>query len=125
MSKDKKLSLEEFQKIIKEWLKVDDKIRDTNSIIKEMKVEKKQLEEFILDYIEKTDVNMTINLSNGYMHRSVQQRKSPINKDLILKTLNTVLNDSKKAEEMTETILNNRQVKEVVAVKRVIPKNKN
>jgi hypothetical protein len=67
---------------------------------------------------------MTINLNNGYMRRSVEHRKGPINKNLIYTTLMDIIKDEKKAEDMTETILNKREVKEIVNLKRVIPKQK-
>ena len=120
----KKISKEEFQKLVKEWIKVDDKIRETNDIIRDMKTEKKQLEEFVLKFIEDTDKDMTINLNNGYMKRAVEHRKSAINRNLIYSTLVDILKDEKKADEMTETILDKREVKEIVSIKRVIPKNK-
>jgi len=121
----KKISTEEFQKIIKEWIKIDDKIRETNDIIKEMKIEKKQLEEFVLKFIEDTDKDMTINLTNGYMKRSIEHRKSAINRNLIYNTLFDILKDEKKADNMTETILDRRETKEIISIKRVIPKKKN
>jgi hypothetical protein len=120
----KKIGLEEFQKLVKEWIKLDDKIRETNTIMREMKTEKKQIEEFVLKYIEETDKDMTINLNNGYMRRSVENRKGAINRNLIYSTLVEILKDDKKAEQMTETILDKRTVKEIVSVKRVIPKQK-
>ena len=121
----KKISTEDFQKLVKEWIKTDDKIRETNLMIKEMKLEKKQIEEFVLKFIEDTDKDMTINLNNGYMKRSVEHRKSAINRNLIYTTLNEILKDKNKAEEMTDTILEKREIKEIVSVKRVIPKKKN
>jgi hypothetical protein len=121
----KKISTEEFQKLIKEWIKIDDKIRETNDIIKEMKIERKQIEEFVLKFIEDTDKDMTINLNNGYMKRSVEHRKSAINRNLIYSTLFDILKDEKKADNMTEIILDRRETKEIVSIKRVIPKKKN
>ena len=120
----KKVSTEDFQKLVKEWIKIDDKIRETNNIVKEMKTEKKQIEEFVLKFIEDTDKDMTINLGSGYMKRSVEHRKGAINRNLIYTTLFEIVKDVKKAEDMTETILDKREVKEVVSIKRVIPKKK-
>ena len=120
----KSISTEEFQKLVKEWIKIDDKIRETNQLIRDMKTERKQIEEFVLKFIEDTDKDMTINLNNGYMKRSVEHRKGPINRNLIFTTLMDIVKDQKKAEDMTENILNKREVKEVINLKRVIPKQK-
>lgn len=120
----KKISQEQFQDLVKEWIKIDDKIRETNNIIREMKIERKQIEEFVLKFIEDTDKDMTINLSNGYMRRSVEHRKGAINKNLIFNTLMDIVKNEDKALEMTETILDRREVKEIINLKRVIPKAK-
>jgi hypothetical protein len=120
----KKISTEQFQELVREWIKVDDKIRVTNELIKEMKIERKQLEEFILGFIEETDKDMTINLNNGYIKRSVENRKGPINKNIIYSALVDIVKNENKAEEMTETILGRREVKEIINLKRVIPKTK-
>jgi hypothetical protein len=89
-----------------------------------MKIERKQLEEFILGFIEETDKDMTINLNNGYIKRSVENRKGPINKNIIYSALVDIVKNENKAEEMTETILGRREVKEIINLKRVIPKTK-
>ncbi len=120
----KKITTEDFQKLVKEWIKLDDKVRETNQLVKEMKTERKQIEEFVLKFIEETDKDMTINLNNGYMKRSVEHRKGPINRNLIYTTLMEIIKDEKKVEDMTENILNRREVKEVINIKRVIPKKK-
>jgi hypothetical protein len=120
----KKISTDEFQKLVKEWILLDDKIRETNTLIKDMKTERKQIEDFVLKFIEDTDKDMTINLNNGYMRRSVEHRKGPINRNLIYSTLMDIIKDEKKVEDMTESILNKREVKEVINLKRVIPKQK-
>jgi hypothetical protein len=120
----KKITQDQFQDLVKEWIKIDDKIRETNNMLKEMKVERKQLEEFVLKFIEDTDKEMTINLSNGYMRRNVEHRKSAINKNLIYTTLMEIVKNEDKAMEMTETILDRREVKEIINIKRVIPKAK-
>jgi hypothetical protein len=121
----KKIGIEEFQKLVKEWIRIDDKIRETNQLVKDMKIERKQIEEFVLKFIEDTDKDMTINLSKGYMKRSVEHRKGPINKNLIYTTLMDIIKDEKKVEDMTESILNKREVKEIINLKRIIPKQKN
>jgi hypothetical protein len=120
----KKITTEQFQDLVKEWIKIDDKIRETNNMLKEMKLERKQIEEFVLNFIEETDKDMTINLNNGYMKRSVEHRKGPINKNLIYNTLLDIVKNEDKAEEMTFMILDRREVKEVINLKRVIPKQK-
>ena len=71
-----------FKNIVIAWVQLDDKIKTINSELKNMKDEKKQYEDFILDFMEKYNENM-ITLSNGILKKNVSQTKQSINEEMI------------------------------------------
>ena len=63
-----------------------------------------------------------IDITGGKLKKNVTKTQTPLKKDLISHALNELINDSTKAEEMTEFILSKRQTKERINLRRM--KNK-
>lgn len=113
-----------FKNIVIAWVQLDDKIKTINSELKNMKDEKKQYEDFILDFMEKYNENM-ITLSNGILKKNVSQTKQSINEEMINEAIEEFTKDAEQAYTITQKIIQKRQVNEKVTLKRQVIKKKN
>jgi aminoglycoside phosphotransferase family enzyme len=88
-----------------------------------MKDEKKQYEDFILNFMEKYNENM-ITLSNGILKKNVSQTKQSINEEMINEAIEEFTKDVEQAYTITQKIIEKRQINEKVTLKRQIIKKK-
>lgn len=107
----------EFKKNVKNWVNIDDTIREYRAKSKELLQEKKTYEEFILNFLESVD-EKSVGIGDGKLTRSISQCKAPLKKENIHKALIEITNDSNKAMEMTEHIIKSRGTTERVNLKR-------
>ena len=112
-----------FKNIVIAWVQLDDKIKTINSELKNMKDEKKQYEDFILDFMEKYNENM-ITLSNGILKKNVSQTKQSINEEMINEAIEEFTKDAEQAYTITQKIIQKRQINEKVTLKRQVIKKK-
>jgi len=112
-----------FKNIVISWVQLDDKIKAINSELKNMKDEKKQYEDFILNFMEKYNENM-ITLSNGILKKNVSQTKQSINEEMINEVIEEFTKDVEQAYTITQKIIQKRQINEKVTLKRQINKKK-
>ena len=122
-SSDEELK-KKFKNIVIAWVQLDDKIKTINSELKNMKDEKKQYEEFILNFMEKYNENM-ITLSNGILKKNVSQTKQSINEEMINEAIEEFTKDAEQAYTITQKIIQKRQVNEKISLKRQVIKKKN
>jgi len=122
-SSDEELK-KKFKNIVIAWVQLDDKIKTINSELKNMKDEKKQYEDFILNFMEKYNENM-ITLSNGILKKNVSQTKQSINEEMINEAIEEFTKDAEQAYTITQKIIQKRQVNEKISLKRQVIKKKN
>lgn len=125
MAEDKINEIDEkkFKEIVIAWVGLDDQIRKANEKIKDMKGEKKQLEEYILEFMEKYEED-TVTLHNGLLKRNVAQSKGALKEDLIQEAINELVKDNDKSYQMTQFIMQKRPINERVSLKRTIKKER-
>ena len=107
----------EFKELVVTWVDIDDNIREANAKLKEFKDEKKQYEQAILDYLEKIGENV-IEISDGKLRRNVSKTKGALKHEIIQSALTDCVNDSEKAYQMTNYIMNKRPIVERINLKR-------
>lgn len=108
---------EEFVEVVKNWVKLDDEIRDYTSKIKDLKNERKEFEEFILEYMESINENV-IEITGGKIRRNKSQTKTPLKEESIQTALFEITKDNEKSIQMTKHIMENRPSVERVNLKR-------
>ena len=69
----------EFVDTVKKYLAVDDAIRELREQNKKLIQEKKQKEEFILNYLQSVDEKM-IDVPDGKLRRNVSKTQGPLKK---------------------------------------------
>jgi len=118
---NKKTVSPEFVNTVKEYLEIDDKMKDYKEKIKKLSGDKKKNEEFILNYLQTLDEKV-IDVKDGRLRRNISKTQSPLKKELIQQTLTTLVGDAIKAQAMTNEIIKSRPFVERVTLKRT--KNK-
>ena len=114
---NQELITEEFVEIVKNWVKIDDEIREKNNQIKELKDEKKEYETFILEFMQSNHENV-INISDGKLRVNKSTTKAALKQESIQSSLFDLTRDPNKALQMTKYILDNRPLAERVNLKR-------
>ena len=119
-SEKKKVS-PEFVQSVKQYIAIDDKLREIKEKTKNLNTEKKQREEFILNYLQAIDENV-LDVQDGKLRRNISKSQTPLKKEHIQKSLTEILGDSNKALAITDQIIKSRPTVERVTLKRT--KNK-
>lgn len=113
---------QEFKNKVLKWVSLDDDLRKIKAKSREITKEKKQYEDYILNFLESVDEKV-VEISDGKLRRNVSKTKAPLKKANIMAALTQITNDPLKAKEMTEHIINSRPDVERVNLKRT--KNRN
>ena len=108
---------EEFVEVVKNWVKLDDEIRDYNDKVKELKTERKEYETYILEYMDKINENV-INITGGKLRKNKSQTKTPLKEESIKNALLEITKDNERSTQMTKYIMDNRPSVERVNLKR-------
>jgi len=116
-SEQKKEVSKEFQNKVVEWVKLDDKLREIRTKTKEITGEKKELEEWILAYLDKIG-EKAISIGDGNLRKNVSKTKAPLKKENIHATIKDLTKDEAKASLITQQIFENRPLTERVNLKR-------
>jgi hypothetical protein len=103
--------------LIIEWLALDDEIKEYRNVIKDMTDEKKQYEDQILELMKALEQEIIIT-DKGNLTRNVKESKGPLTPELIKTTLSEILKCHQTAHAYTSQIMDKRQVKEKVNLKR-------
>ena len=118
---NKKTVSPEFINTVKKYLEIDDKLKEHRDLIKKMTSDKKEKEEFILNYLQTIEESV-IDVRDGKLRRNISKTQAPLKKEQIHKTLTEIVGDAIKAQAMTEQIIKSRPIVERVTLKRT--KNK-
>ena len=122
MSSEKLETKEELIQKIKEWLKIDNDIIRLNKDLKELKKKQKLLTNTLVN-VMKTNQLECVDINGGKILYKKSISKKPINSKMLLNTLKTFFSTNPStADEVTEYILNNREIIIKETIKRKIDK---
>jgi hypothetical protein len=121
---EKKRISPEFVENVKKYLLIDDKIKQLKEESKKLATDKKEREEFILNYLQNIDENV-IDVHDGKLRRNISKTTAPLKKDTIQNTLNIILGDVNKATMITQEIIKSRPIVERVTLKRTKNRERN
>lgn len=112
--------LDEFKEKIKQWLSIDNQIRDLKNKIKILKAGQTQLTPQIMGFMSKNEIhNMNLG-DSGKLKYIKRETAQTITQKLLKQKLVEFLKDEEKGLEAFEHILNGREKKENIALKRVV-----
>lgn len=116
-SETKKQVSKEFQQKVVAWVKLDNQLREIRAKSKEITTEKKDLEEWILQYLDEIG-EKSISIGDGNLRKNVSKTKAPLKKENIYATIKDLTKDENKANMITKQIFENRPMSERVNLKR-------
>ncbi len=109
------MSLEEN---VKKWVEYDTLIRLHNDKIKELRNSKCDIEKNIHSHISKYNKKPIINISDGVLKFSKVNIQQTLSYKLIENSIQNIISNKEKVEEIMKSIRNNRTSKEVDVIKR-------
>lgn len=113
---------EDLKSTVKEWLILDNEMREIQRILKEKKERKKALTDNVIELMKAKQVD-ELNVNDGKLIYSQTKTKSPLNKQHIATCLGDEFkNDPEKVSKLTEHILNSREIKLKDNLKRKVDK---
>lgn len=96
---------------IKEWLRIEQELKELARAAKERRERKKELTTSLVDIMKVNDIDC-FDVNGGKLLYSQNKTKAPLNKKTLLATLQSYYkNDQSKAQELSEFILNSRETK--------------
>lgn len=96
------------QLIIKEWLSIDDEIEKLNKALRERKKKKKELQEFITNFMKSKEIPH-FNINDGQLILTETKQKKPLSKALLFTLCNKYFNNnSHQANNLVDFIQDNR-----------------
>lgn len=107
---------DKFEELVRSYVELDDQIKQASKDVKFLKDKKKELDVSITDYMKLNNIEQ-VNITGGKLKVYTSKVRAPINKDHILDVLSSKL-DEKKALDITEYIMDNRQTEEKEVLKR-------
>ena len=106
----------QFQNAVKAYVECDNDIKDLNTKKKELADEKKQLEEYMIEYMTKNK-HEEILISDGTLHLAITKTKGALKKEYIQDRIQRYT-DTSKAVTITEDIFENRPITEKAKITR-------
>ena len=103
---------EQLINFIKQWIDVEDEIKDLQKQLKEKRSEKKILTESLVDVMKTNEIDC-FDINNGKLIYTKNKVKSSLSKKLLISSLHEYFgDDSSEVERLSNHILNSR--KEIV-----------
>jgi len=107
----------DIKELIEKWLELDEEIRKMNDELKDLKLEKKQYEIYILEIMDNTNKQI-IKSNEIVIKKNIKQSKGSIKEELIVETLSEILKDSVKAHELFQLMIKKLPIKEIISLKK-------
>jgi len=111
--------IEELKELICNWLDLDEKSKELSDQIKDLKLEKKQYETYILGFMDKANKKVIKSNDNTCtLRKDIKETKGSLKEEHILKTLSKILSNSEQAYKITQQIIEELPSKEVISLKK-------
>jgi len=108
-----------FENQIQQWVTIDNKLKQLNENVKEMREKRKVLEQNITNYASSNNLsNATIQISDGKLKLANTKVQEPITLKYLEKTLSEVIKNESQVKLIMEHIKQKRTIKIVPEIKR-------
>jgi hypothetical protein len=111
-------TIDDLKEMIINWLALDDKIKEISATVKDMNLEKKQFESYILDYMTKLN-KPTIDTTSGKLIKDEKKTKKGLKEDMVATALTEITGDKLRAAEFTKYIFDKRPEVDNIKLKRM------
>lgn len=114
---------DELVEHIRKWIQIDNEIRQLQALVRERREMKKQITQDLVDVMRDNEIEK-FNLRDGKLVYKQTKRSTPLNEKHLVNCLMDIFKDEpNKAQEVTEMIMNRREVKMVDTIQRRIDRN--
>jgi len=106
----------ELVKVVKEWVVMDNSIREHQQIVKDMKLKQKNVSQKLMETMKTNEIEC-FDINNGSLVYKKNKTKKALNKSTLFSILNIYFKgDTNNVEELGKYILDNRQevIKETI-----------
>jgi len=110
-----------FKNMVIQYIKSDDKIREHQEQIKNLRNKKKEAEDFILRDLENYD-EKAIAVGGSLLRKNEHESKSALKQDIIKETLMKKIGDAVEVQKLINMMEENRKITTRVSLKRIIEK---
>ena len=105
---------------IKRWVELDNRIKETNDTVKDIRTEKVIIHDEIVEIVEEKNLaKATVNISDGKLKFVAAKHTAPLTLTYIEKCLNDLITNGKQVEQIMAYIKKNRETKTTMEIKRV------
>ena len=101
-------SKDELVGYIKEWIEIDNEVRTVTSEMRAKKQRKKDLTKSLVEIMKDNEID-SFDIKGGELTYKQTRSKAPITKKNLVTILTTYFKNNKKANELSEYILENRE----------------
>jgi hypothetical protein len=113
---------EDLVNSVREWVILENKMRDAQRIVRDMRKQKKELTTTLIEVMKENDVG-EFSITNGSIVYKENKIKAPLSRKHLLKALAEYFkNDITVTKELTDHILNTRDIKTVESIEYKINK---
>jgi len=109
--------MDSFKSNVKQWLNLDDKISDLQQRIRALKQQQKELTPVIIHFMSERQIE-EISSSEGNIRFNVAKTRASLSNKRLQSTIGAYFNDDDKTKELIDHIMNNREIKETIKLKR-------
>lgn len=108
-----------FEEHIKHWVSLDNKIRDLNTQVKELRSKRTSLTDKINSYVNENDLNKAIiNISDGKLKFQNVKTQQPLTLKFIKQCLDDCIKDENDVDMIIKYIKSQRETKVTEEIKR-------
>jgi hypothetical protein len=111
--------MEEFKEEIKQWVKIDNLMKEKTEELKVLRTEKNSIQEEILTYVEENELNTsTIQISDGTLKFNKSKQIQGLTMKYVEDCLVDLIDDVDKVKDIMKHIKTNREHKYTNEIKR-------
>ena len=105
---------------IKRWVELDNRIKESNDTVKDIRTEKSVINDEIIELVEEKQLEKaTVNIPDGKLKFVAAKHTAPLTMTYIEKCLNDLITNGKQVEQIMTYIKKNRESKTTMEIKRV------
>ncbi|MBE29510.1 hypothetical protein CL646_05545 [bacterium] len=111
--------MDEFQENIKKWVTMDNNIKTATEELKNMKIERSEISDTILDFVETENLNSTtININNGTLKFGTVKQSNGLTLTYVKSCLEQCISNEDDVNSIMDVIKSSREVKVSSEIKR-------
>jgi aminoglycoside N3'-acetyltransferase len=113
-------SIEEFKQGVREWLLIEDDLKNMQKVIREKRKRMQRLSEFISVYMKKNDKEICDVGNDQALVLKTRKSTGALKKEYVIKVLRELVSNDDLAKEYTERMYGMRPIKETSVLKKTL-----